>query len=886
MYTKLKNGFRLSLLLILLMKPGYSQAQTTTIPSGSFIVNMGVMPQTVANALKPYGMLYDLISNCKVPVKWVIAAGKVKDGVDFTYNGVAYKGGPFIITTEYRSAAVNAKITTWQGLGVVGVTTTAPIEVNVASIISSVPRWTMDKLNGKVAVPYFTNAGIPATAYSLTRLPSELAGCDDIFVMPHAYPQWSTHSNLYFWNQTWKGSIWLSCTAGSQLEDMFNPADHSQQSNFLSEKNTATPFPTGTVTTIENALWLYDSHNDGTPPYTYTDNSNPFMQFLGTIDAATQNGLEQVYIPMAPGWRSTTTIGAYDPDHSARYDDATNHRAAIIAYGRGFGDANRGYVMVEAAHSLSSATQPANIAGQRVFFNFSFLAGKNASVPLDITGIPEVVSSGTATPVSFAFPAGVNASDFPTVAWSASCGGSFAANPSAPTDKTKAIFTPPAVTGTTYCPITVTLTDACGRIYNTSKPSTISSEMQITTTLAKSCFGASNGSITMAITGAAGAYNWSWTKAGGGTGSGSGATSPVTISGLAGGTYTVSVISGGGTGSTKSFTVTVAENAEIGALVLTPTNVLCNGLSTGAITVTNPTGGTPPYTFLWNNAATTQNLSGLAAGTYSVTLTDGSGCTKTGSATITQPTAITVTPTITAVSCYGLTTGAISLTVSGGTPGSSPLYTFAWNDGNTSQNRTGLAAGTYSVIVTDANNCTKTQSGIVVGQPSAVLGLSATTVNVACYGGSTGSIDLTVTGGTPTYTYNWGSVTTEDRTALAAGDYTVTVTDNKGCQAVLSKTITQPAALTLSTVLTHESCPAIADGAIVLTVTGGTGSYTYSWTGPGTLLPTPRTTKDLSGLQDGAYTVVVTDGNSCTATVTVTINTTNSNAVAPASIKH
>ena len=691
MYTKLKNGFRLSLLLVLLLKPGYSQAQTTTIPSGSFIVNMGVMPQTVANALKPYGLLYDLISNCKVPVKWVISGTKAKDGIDFSYSGVDYKGGPFIITTEYRSAAVNAKITSWQALGVVGVTTTAPIDVPVATIISSVPRWTMDKLNGKVAVPYFTNAGIPATAYSLTRLPSELGNCDDIFVMPHAYPQWSTHSNLYFWNQTYKGSIWLSCTAGSELEDMFNPADHSQQSNFLSEKNTATPFPTGTVTTNENALWLYDSHTDGTPPYTYTDNSNPFMQFLGTIDAATQNGLEQVYIPMAPGWRTSTTIGAYDPDHSKRYDDALNHRAAIIAYGRGFGDSNRGYVMIEAAHSLSTATQPANIAGQRVFFNFSFMAGKNASVPLGITGIPAVVSSGTATRVSFTFPDGTNPDDF-TVSWSASCGGTFAADPSAPSDKTKAMFTPPAVTSSTSCPITVTLTDACGRIYNTSKPSTISSEMQIVTTLTKACFGGSNGSIVMAITGAAGDYNWSWTSTGAPT---TGSSTGLTIPDLKARTYVVTVVSGGGTGSTKTFTVTVAENAEISTLVLTPTNVLCNGLSTGAITVSNPTGGTPPYTYLWGDGSvTTQNLSGLAAGTYSVTLTDASGCIKTGSATVTQPTAITVTPTITAVSCYGLTTGAISLAISGGTPGSSPLYTFAWNDGNTSQNRTGLAANT------------------------------------------------------------------------------------------------------------------------------------------------------------------------------------------------
>ena len=205
--------------------------------------------------------------------------------------------------------------------------------------------------------------------------------------------------------------------------------------------------------------------------------------------------------------------------------------------------------------------------------------------------------------------------------------------------------------------------------------------------------------------------------------------------------------------------------------------------------------------------------------------------------------------------------------------------------GSTSQNRTGLLAGTYSVVVTDANNCTKTLSGIVVSQPAAALSLSATSVNIACFGGSTGSINLTASGGTLPYSYNWGGgITSEDRSGLAAGTYSVTVTDASGCTAVLSKTITQSINLSLSTVLTNESCPGAADGAIALTVTGGTGTYTYSWTGPATFTPTPQTTEDISGLQDGAYTVVVTDGSGCTATVTVTINTTNSNPVAPASI--
>lgn len=876
-----RSGLFFVLFLLISLVPFASKGQMTIIPSGSFIINMGIVPQTIGNALKPYGMIYDLINNNKVPIKWVIASGKVKDGTDFTYNGIDYKGGPFIVTAEYRTAAVNTRIAYWQTQGVMGITTTSPIEVPVAMTlsVSSVPRWTMDLLNGNVAVPYFTNAGIPSSAYSLTRLPSELGNCDDIFVMPHAYPQWSTHKNLYFWNKTYHGSIWLSCTAGSELEDMFNPADHTQQSNFLTEKD-GTAFPSGSVTTVENALWLYGSHTNGTPPYTYSNHGDQFMQFMGTIDAATQNGLEQVYIPKSPGWRASTTIGAYDPDHTKRSDDAANHRAAIIAYGRGFGDPDRGFVMIEAAHSLSRSTLPANIAAQRVFFNFSFMAGKNASMVPDVTGIPSVITSGTPTLVSFAFPVGSNPNNY-TVVWSASCGGSFTADPS---DKTKATFTPPSVTTNTYCPITVTLTDGCGRIFNTSKTSTISSEMSIVNTLTNSCYGSSTGKIVMAITGAAGAFNWSWTRTPSGSGSGSGATSLVTIGSLAAGTYTVTVISGGGAGSTKSFTVTLSENTAIAALSATPLNLLCNGVSTGSITLAAASGGTAPFTYLWNDAIITQNRSSLPAGTYSVTATDANNCSvASGNITITQPTAIAITPSITNVSCCGNSSGAVSLTVTGGTG----TITYLWNDGNTSKDRTGLAAGTYSVTATDANNCTKTQSGIVVTAPASALSLSATQVNVACNAGSTGSIDLTPTGGTSPYTYNWGSgITTQDRTGLAAGSYSVTVTDANNCTAVLSKTITQAAALSLSTAITNETCLAAADGAIVLTVTGGTGTPTYSWTGPVTLTSAPRTTKDLATLQDGSYTVVVTDTNSCTATVTVSVSTTNSSPVAPGSIKY
>jgi len=93
-----------------------------TIPTGSFIINMGVTPQTIGNGLKPYGLIYDLIKNNGVPIKWVINPAKVKDGIDFSHNGIDYRGGTFIIPAAYRTPGVNTKITTYQGMGVIGAT--------------------------------------------------------------------------------------------------------------------------------------------------------------------------------------------------------------------------------------------------------------------------------------------------------------------------------------------------------------------------------------------------------------------------------------------------------------------------------------------------------------------------------------------------------------------------------------------------------------------------------------------------------------------------------------------------------------------------------------------------------------------------------------------
>ncbi|MBK9736610.1 MAG: SprB repeat-containing protein [Saprospiraceae bacterium] len=295
----------------------------------------------------------------------------------------------------------------------------------------------------------------------------------------------------------------------------------------------------------------------------------------------------------------------------------------------------------------------------------------------------------------------------------------------------------------------------------TSPLITVNAIVLSTTQLDVLCNGAPTGSIDLTVTGGTGAYTYSWT----------GGATTQDRSGLAAGTYTVTVTDANACTKTSSATITQPT-----AIVLSTTqvNVLCNGASTASIDLT-VTGGTGAYTYSWTGGATTQDRSGLAAGTYTVTVTDANACTKTSSATITQPTGHVLTETHMNVACNGQTNGSIDLTVTGGV---SP-YTYSWTGGATTQDRSGLAAGIYTVTVTDPNACTKTLSVTIA--LTSTTALTSTQVNVLCNGAASGSIDLSVSGGTSPYTYNWAALVSEDRSGLSQGTYTVTVTDNLGC---------------------------------------------------------------------------------------------------------
>ncbi|WKW46941.1 T9SS type A sorting domain-containing protein [Myroides sp. JBRI-B21084] len=378
------------------------------------------------------------------------------------------------------------------------------------------------------------------------------------------------------------------------------------------------------------------------------------------------------------------------------------------------------------------------------------------------------------------------------------------------------------------------------------------------------CFGGTIGTATATPALGTPPYTYSWAPSGG--------TNAVATD-LAAGTYTVTLKDANNV--TATATVVIEEPTQILANA-SSTAAACNGTATGSATVA-PTGGTAPYTYLWSNGATTDALTNLPAGTYSVSVTDANLCVKNETFTITEPTVLVATSTSkTDVTWYGGNDGTATVTASDGT---SP-YTYLWSTGDTTAAVSNLVAGTHTVTVTDANGCTATAS-FVIEQPIPLMIDSVSQTNVKCNGATDGTATVVAIGGNAPYTYLWAPSggTAATATGLAAGTYTVEVKDITNNIISQSFTITQPDAIVVSVSgKTDVKCNGGANGTATIAVNGGTAPFTYVWShGVTTTNPT------LSNLVAGTYDVTITDYYGCTSTTPANVVITQPTVLAVSS---
>ncbi|MBI2967371.1 MAG: T9SS type A sorting domain-containing protein [Bacteroidetes bacterium] len=398
---------------------------------------------------------------------------------------------------------------------------------------------------------------------------------------------------------------------------------------------------------------------------------------------------------------------------------------------------------------------------------------------------------------------------------------------------------------------TVTVTDAnsCSATATATvtEPPPVSVVATVTANNA-TCFGSCNGDATAAAAGGTPPYTYLWST--GGTAN--------SVSGLCAGSYSVIVQDNSAGADTVSFAIT---EPTLLTATATATDVTSCGLQDGSTALT-VAGGTTPYSFNWSNGAATEDLLNISGGYYYVVVTDANGCTVTNFANVTQPSALVLSATAADATACNASDGSVDLTVSGG----APPYSFLWSNGATTEDLTGVPSGNYSATVKDAVNC---QGGIsaVVNEPPAFT-LSFTSAGVKCSQNCDGSILVTPVGGVAPFTYLWDDnlhQNTALATGLCAGNYSVLVNDANGCVVTGASSVTVPSPLALSITSTDATFCGGADGTASVTVTGGTPPYEFSWSNGSTA----NSTNNLPG---GIHYVTVLDSNDCVAYGTVTVN--------------
>jgi gliding motility-associated-like protein len=415
---------------------------------------------------------------------------------------------------------------------------------------------------------------------------------------------------------------------------------------------------------------------------------------------------------------------------------------------------------------------------------------------------------------------------------------------------------PAIVTSGTYSLNLVTtsgsVTDLCGNIAPAGSLDFNINAVSATVSVVNSNCGQSNGTATVIPTGGTGSYSYLWNTIP--------SQSTATCTGLAAGTYSVTVTSGS---CNVVNTVLVNNIGGISAGSFSNnTPDYCENV-VGSVTV-NFSDGLLPFNYLWNTVPVqnTQTASGLSAGNYSVTVTDANGCSSISNTAISSTSPLTFVSSKVDVLCYGGNNGTATINV---TSGVGP-FVYNWSGGVSITNvATSLTAGNYNVTITDANACSASGS-IVITQPTQINIITQSLSNATCFGLCNGSISVNTSGGTPGYNYLWPNASVlSSLSNLCAGTYIVTVTDANSCTLSHSVLITQPLALSASiTNVINPLCSGSCNGSATVVSINGTSPYTYLWS-------SGSVSNNSVGLCSGNYIVTVTDGNSCTVSTSLTL---------------